>query len=303
MSDETPIEASAPPAAEAPVETGTPSEQIESQLQALRREKEELEAYRENARRMVTHDGAWSEDYEKAARHLMSDAGYEPESIDSWVEWQKTQLEDGTTSTPEEVSAPAIAPKDPPVSAPNNDQSDYIKKLEARLNDLENKAGDTQVQVLQRHLEDTLDRTFQQHDAVTGLLGKIQRFSGESASEHEKRTAILREDIKKETLEAVRRKTAAGGKFDPSWFDVEAEKAANSVVAKLRAVIGDPDRLMRAPETVTGEDSIRREGPVEDPKWKSGMGPADAQSMVKDFSTDKLLEGLDELVKQPGSRA
>ena len=297
------VSKNAPGAPDTEEVAGTPNtSDLEFEVRKLREEKQELEAYRERARRMVTHDGSWDDEYEQAARHLMSDAGYEPDAIDSWIKYQQAQTtgapevpQDETMTRPNTNSAP------PQKDVDGDPRDEMIQKLQQRLDALETQSGDTRLQVLQRQLEETLDSTFRSHDPVVGLLEKIKRLAGDDDMSN--RTSILREDIKKATLENIKRKTAAGGQFDPSWFEREAKAAADEVVNKLRAVIGDPDRLMRAPETVTGQDEIRRGVPVQDPKWESGDSPAVAQGKTREFSTDKLLEGIELLNKGGASRA
>lgn len=268
------------------------------QLTRAQEDLEEARRVREAARRLVTNDGTFDEQYEQAARLLMADAGVEPPLIDEWVESQRAALH-GNQTEGEQMSED-IRPTEA-AKAGGDQRDEYIKTLESRLQALEAKGEDTRLQYLEDRFNQTLDSVVNEYDPVKGLIGKLEALSGSETSDE--RVARIREDIKRATLDNIRRKTAAGGKFDPSWFEREAKEAADQEVAKLRAVIGDPDRLMRVSETVTGEDQIRRGGPVEDPKWESGMGLSEAQGKAKDWTAAKVMEALDELARPGDSRA
>ena len=61
----------------------------------------------------------------------------------------------------------------------------------------------------------------------------------------------------------------------------------------LNSVIGDPDKIQRAPETAT-EDSLFNKPPVKAPEYEKGDDMGDINVKARDWTLDTLLRGARE---------
>lgn len=126
------------------------------------------------------------------------------------------------------------------------------------------------------------------------MLSKLEEINGKDAL-FEARAAIER-DIRQQTLDNLRARRTAAGVFEEAWINEESAKATEQVLAKYRSVIGDPNRLGRAPETDSGAGSIFNRPAVPAPRWKPGVTAGDMESALDAFNKDalsRLAAGLD----------
>ena len=86
----------------------------------------------------------------------------------------------------------------------------------------------------------------------------------------------------------LRARRSAAGTFEEAWVSEETAKATDQVLAKYRSVIGDPNKLGRAPETDSSTNAIFSRPAVQAPRWKSGMRPGDAETALDAYNKDAL---------------
>lgn len=259
-----------------------------SDLVSSYRKAEDLERYREHARRMVTNDGTIDEGYIEAARTIMNDAGYDEAQIEDWIQQQQAMVEEAQRQYEEpNFMADSNTDTSPETSGGNEALLKRIEQLENQLLQNQQNTEQVSVQMLERQLTSAID-TAQKSTHVKGLMESLDNLGGDS----EARKEFFRNEIKNKTLDRIKRKKQAGGRFDPSWFEIESEKAAEEVAQNLRTVIGDPNLLRKAPETDAGQDILMPKGPVKEPNLPRTADISDRISEAQRFTSEKLLEGL-----------
>ena len=126
------------------------------------------------------------------------------------------------------------------------------------------------------------------------MLSKLEEINGKEALSGAR--AAIERDIRQQTLDNLRARRTQAGVFEEAWISEESAKATEQVLAKYRSVIGDPNRLGRAPETDSGAGSIFNRPAVPAPRWKPGVSNGDIESALDAFNKDalsRLAAGLD----------
>jgi hypothetical protein len=126
------------------------------------------------------------------------------------------------------------------------------------------------------------------------MLGKLEEINGKEALSGAR--AAIERDIRQQTLDNLRTRRTAAGVFEEAWISEESAKATEQVLAKYRSVIGDPNRLGRAPETDSGAGSMFNRPAVPAPRWKPGLSTGDVESALDAYNKDalsRLAAGLD----------
>lgn len=254
-------------------------------LLKVQEEVESLREYRDLARKIVTNDGTIDEDYEIAARHIMYDAGFEPDQIDEWVEAQKQAARGGGVVPFEDEEYMSDTNRQ---QAPTDDGlRREIEALKAELREVRSRAEGTDVRTLEQALSEKVSGAVSSEE-LARVLDRINDLGGDP----EARKKFAQDEIRRITLENIKRRRSSGAQFNPQWFDEETQKAAKEVADKFRTVIGDPDKLRRAPETDAGQDWLIPRGPVKDPDLPKNADISQRISEAQRFGTEKLLEGL-----------
>lgn len=255
-----------------------------------REQVEHLRKYRDMARSIVSSDGTMDENYEQAARFVLQDAGYEPEQIDAWIQFQRQQSEQDPSYF-EGAEEPGVSYEDQFQMSDNNASEDprdrEIAALKAQLQEVQARVEGTDVRTLEERLTSKVDEATR-NEKLTSLLQTLDGLGGDPES----RKKFARDEIRRITLERIKRRKAGGGQFDPRWFDEETQKAAEDVAEKFRTVIGDPNLLRKAPETDAGQDILMPKGPVKEPNLPPTADISDRISEAQRYTTEKLLEQL-----------
>jgi hypothetical protein len=246
------------------------------------KEVEGLRQYKEHASRLMAGDAVPLEQREESVRFVMSEAGYEPSQIDEYWSTAQEAMREGdddmadATGTGEQTTPPATEPAAAPAPV--------APEVQARLDALEARLSESSVDQLKVRLDAAVDGSLDSNAGMKVLLGKSTEFGGE---EPEART-VLKDELSRQTLEFLRARKARGERFDPGWFAEEANRAAEAVFRRYRTVIGDPDKLRRAPETAAGEDNLAERKPVPVPELERQDGPAEARHKALTWTTDVL---------------
>lgn len=251
-------------------------------------EVEGLREYKKHARTLMQGDGEWTEERELATRAVMSDAGYSPEMIEAWVEQvqqggEEPEGEDMTT-----VTGSQPTPEGEETGGGEDPRDQQIRELQARLEQIEQRTTQNRTDDLKLRLDQAVSGALDESEAVRTLLTAAERLNG--PDEDGRRKSQIAAQLREQTLERLRQRKARGGHFSPEWFQEEALKAADVVADAYRSVIGDPAKLGRAPETVTGEDMFRSLKPVEEPKPDRNADQATRRQMALDYTEGTLME-------------
>ena len=192
--------------------------------------------------------------------------------------------------------------EDPEVGGQTEEDDDADVDLVAQsILDAQNRAAVAEEEVrrikaerLGTHMNDQITDAIDSVNDGRTLLGKLRELNGDEAAKNAR--AAIERDIRQTTLDMLRSRRDAAGTFNEAWVAEEARRATESVIAKYRSVIGDPNKLGRAPETASGSDYFASRKPVPAPKWKPGMRTGDVDGLLQDYNTDvlsRLASGLD----------
>jgi hypothetical protein len=227
---------------------------------------------------------------EQAARQLLLDMGYRGNEVDQYVQdWMANQQGDTMATEPtdnnvggddddrsaEQVAEAIMAAQRQAAAAQEELQRMKAEQLNTRLN----------AQVMLGLETNQSARTM--FDKLGEINGKDALASARSAIE---------KDIRQQTLDNLRSRRTAAGVFEEAWIPEESARATEQVLAKYRSVIGDPNRLGRAPETDSGASAILNRPAVQPPRWKSGTSNGDIEAALDAYNKDalsRLVAGLD----------
>lgn len=268
------------------------------ELTKAKQEMETLSKFREAALTVMRQDVP-SDMKTEAARQLLRDAGFPENEIDRQVgAWANGGQEDEDYEMVDENEDPEVG-GDPGDEDDGDDEDvevvarsimDAQRRAEAAEEEVRRIKAERLGNFMDNQITGALDGV---QDART-LVSKLRELNGDEAAKNA-RVAIER-DIRQQTLDNLRMRRDASGTFNEAWVAEEAKRATESVVAKYRSVIGDPNKLGRAPETASGSDYFVSRKPVPAPKWKPGMKTGDIETQLNAYNSDvlsRLAAGLD----------
>lgn len=244
-----------------------------------------LEKFREQAGILMQGPSYDPQSYESAVRYVMSDQGWSPAQIDEYVEMQRNPTPSGESDMPPQDHEPAQPAADPALDDEYDGRFDEQEEQNLRIQE---RLDRVEVDGLRTALNESLDRVLDSDPHIGKMLTKAKELGG--ADSDPKRRELLRKEIADATLQRMRSRRSREGHLDRNWFREESQKAAESVAERYRTVIGDPDLLMRVPETAAGQDSLRKPEPVVIPKHEIGRSPSDGMAIAKKYTKDSLLE-------------
>lgn len=217
---------------------------------------------------------------EQAARELLVGMGYKGDDVDNYVsEWMESQnQEQGTTrmskneDNKNETSAEEVANAILQAQQQSEQTSQELNRMKA---DQLNSRMNTQIMM-------GLDY----NKEATTMLKKLEEINGKEASFAAK--MAFERDIREQSLNNLRARRSAAGTFEEAWVSEETAKATDQVLAKYRSVIGDPNKLGRAPETDSSTNAIFSRPAVQAPRWKPGTRPGDTETALDAYNKDAL---------------
>lgn len=235
-----------------------------------------LAEYRQHASSLMNPETLAPQEREHSMRYLLSAEGYSPTQIEEHIEASRTAYEGM-----EDMEADVDPGQQSQAPLPTEDEAarNQIAKVQHQQNKMV-------VDMLKKDLDGTLDRVMEQNPTVQNLLNKSRQLAGEEG--FGERQVGIRQEIQRVTLDLMRQRRNRGERFDKSWFDQETSKAADTVYQRIRSVIGDPDKVQRAPETASGTDHFRSTPPVPTPTFESGDNMGTATDKAHDFTVDTL---------------
>jgi hypothetical protein len=289
---ETPTETTAPaetpaPEADAPAPVNLDQkimvngeELSPQQILDQQRELEALRKYRDAASNLMkAGDNELNEAREQNIRYVMSQEGYEPDQINGYVE----QLR--------QASAPQITPHSDNTSLAEEvgmTADPRVDDMAKRMAVMEEREKEMRVNELRSKLE-TASTKAVGHKDLTSISDSFKRIHGDDG--HQDRMDVINEEVHKEILSQLRRARAGGAEINDSIINQASENAAQTVAKRYRTVIGDPNKLGRAPETASGNTQFYQKKPVELPKFQPGKDTTGTvYDKARKFAEDSLLD-------------
>lgn len=310
MVDETQFDDTADTELDAAVEsTPTPVVDMDARVRAggqeipvseLLKAKEDLEYLRQDYSKLVSFRDATSKVMrpdvdpsvkEQAARQLLMDMGYRNEEVENYVQdWMSNQNQGASTRMTDTTNNRGGTDDDN--SAEEVAQAILQAQQEAaRANEELNRM---KADHLNNKLNTQIVMGLEMNEGARTMLGKLQEINGKEALTGAR--AAIERDIRQQTLDNLRSRRTAAGTFEEAWISEESARATDQVLAKYRSVIGDPNRLGRAPETDSSASAFLNRKPVSAPKWKPGMSTGDMETALDAYNKDalnRLVAGLD----------
>lgn len=248
----------------------------------------ELENYKRAASAVMKGDQVPDTDRENAMRYLMQSEGYTPSQIEEYIQESKqvyTQTVEAEKMINEEPT-----PNQPVVDEAARGQLDALQKQNSQM----------MVDMLKTNLSTSMEKTMSQNQSIQTLINKSRQLNGEEDLGN--RVNSIRDEVQRMALENMRQRRSRGEKFDKAWFDEETNKAADTVYQRIRSVIGDPDKIQRAPETASDVESFMKKPAVPAPNFEIGDRVGDVHSKAHDFTVDQLSRLAGDLAQGGESR-
>jgi hypothetical protein len=244
----------------------------------------DLEEYKKNASMLVKNTPMSPEDRNKAMRYILEKEGYAPSQIDEQLRATQAMYDTDEQNEPnEQYEEPQYAPEPQATPESPSGVDEEARDEIARMKQQNNKL---QVDMLKRDLGESMQRVMNSNDSVRKLFDKSKELAGEEG--FAERAAGIQSEIQRIALENMRSRRNSGERFDKSWFDQETNKAADTVYQRIRSVIGDPDKIQRAPETASDVESFISKPPVADPTYERGDNMGTSTDKSHDFTVDAL---------------
>jgi hypothetical protein len=248
-------------------------------LEYLRQDYSKLVAFRDATSKVMRPDIDPSVK-EQAARQLLVDMGYRGDEVDQYVQdWMQAQSGQGENMVDE-------APEQDGGDDDSAEQvADAILRAQQEARQASEQLNRMRAEQLNSRMNTQIMMGLDLNQDARTMLGKLEEINGKEASSAAR--AAFERDIRQQTLENLKNRRAAAGTFEEAWISEESARATQEVLAKYRSVIGDPNRLGRAPETAVGE-SILSSKPIQAPRWKPGVSAGDIESALDAFNKDAL---------------
>ena len=220
---------------------------------------------------------------EQAARELLVGMGYKGDDVENYVsEWMESQnQEQGTTRMSKNESKES-----------NNDETSAEEVANAILQAQQQSENTSQelnrmkAEQLNSRMNTQIMMGLDYNKEATTMLGKLEEINGKEAAFAAK--MAFERDIREQSLNNLRARRSAAGTFEEAWVSEETARATDQVLAKYRSVIGDPNKLGRAPETDSSTNAIFSRPAVQAPRWKSGMKPGEVETALEAYNKDAL---------------
>ena len=251
-------------------------------LLKAKQDNEFLIEYQKHASKLMRSEGVPSDEREQSVRWVMTAEGYTPEQINEYVGYMN-QMGQEQQPAPEQPQA-----EQPQAQQPENQHDDTkTREMEERMAQQEHALRQQQVAQMRRNLDSSVEQTMGSSTDIQSLVDAAKRLGGDDNASSSR--AALRADLERETVSELKRMRASGVNVDDRSFAEAANKAAEVVANRYRAVIGDPNLVRRAPETDSGQDTFVSNKPIETPQFQKGQDTfATAQDKVRKFTEDSL---------------
>lgn len=266
--------------------------EAKEQLESMSSEIESLRAFKESTNQLMSDNLGWDQKMQ-AARVVLSESGYTPEQIETYIQdYQGVMEEEDNTFEEIEEDEPVMQEVEYE-DDPRINEAQHV----ARQSAAEFKAF--RLQMLQREMDRGIKNAIDTNSDISVLLGRLP--DNQEGKDNAK--ARLQQQVHDQTLKYLQERKAREGTFSEAWVDEAAERATNEVVGTYRTVIGDLDSIGRSPETVSGEPTLSSTPPVPEPEYKEGMNRGVVDKSVNDWTTDALSRLADETSAGEESKA
>jgi hypothetical protein len=269
------------PQAEAPKEEAAPKGPSTEEFENQAKELELLREYRRAAGNLMkAQDAEMTEEKESDMRFVMAYEGFDDHQINEQINNMKqAQQNQGVVpyeGTPEQNAQPQ----------PQNDPR--VEDVERRMAQVEERERTMRLEQLQNKLNAAVSQV-QTGGEIDKISSSFKRIHGDEG--HDERMNVIGEDIHREMVSHLRKIRSAGGSVTDDAIRQASESAAETVAKRYRTVIGDPNKLGRAPETASGQTQFYQKKPIDVPSFQPGKDSAGSvYDKARKFAEDTLLD-------------
>jgi len=240
----------------------------------------DLKEYQKNASLLVRGGSMDPNERVGAMKYILEKEGYSPAQIDAQIQASQ-EVYDTAYEEEEGYEEPMTEQNETPPAPTNVDP-----EARAEIDKVRYQNNQMMVDMLKTNLNSSMDKTMGSNPNIKTLLDKSKQLAGEEG--FKERSDNIRSEVQRIAMEGMRSRRNRGEKFDKSWFDQETTKAADSVYQRIRSVIGDPDKIQRAPETASDFEQFTSKPPVPAPTFEKGDNMGSASDKARDFTVDTL---------------
>ena len=235
-------------------------------------EADKLAEYRRHTATLVK-GGAEGGEKETAMRYILAAEGYEPEQINQYIADVRGE---GAEAEPGDVGVT------------NQGANDELGALRQEMAALREQTKQQKYNALAREMASQMDRALTGDKDLATLMSKIKDLKGSEGLGEAEET--IKAEIQARTVKLLQSRMALTGlSVDEQWVKDELPKAAKATYKSYLSVIGDPNKIMRAPETATGLDILKSRAPVPAPKFERGDKMGTVQNKSRDWANDMLV--------------
>lgn len=219
----------------------------------------------ENANRAMFDGNRVLEDRKAGIRTSLEVIGMEPQAIENYL----------ANAFPEQGETP---------------QQKETKEMRGQIEALEATVTKQRLAVLSDSLDTQLDGVLD-NDPNVSLYLKVAKDVG-GPEQVVRAKAVIRRELRKATIGGLAAKRAElGGEVDKSWIRPALAEVLGGVLETVGgAVIGDPNKIGKAPETDTGMSALLQAKPVAPPDVKALKGRmAEVDKASDEWMTDSLV--------------
>jgi len=183
----------------------------------------------------------------------------------------------------------------------NKELLERLARMEKRMEDGEKSRKTERWTLARKKMERQVKDLVANDPGIQKLVqGRLDLQDWPSEDEKNKTRKILEDAIQKDlwgsTVEGLKEKAdLSGGKWEEEWIDEATTKASSQVQEKFRAVIADPAKLRRSPETVTGLEGLeglKDKTPIEAPQFKPELTTTEMEEQATKHAVDSLMRGM-----------
>lgn len=263
-------------------------------------EVEKLRKYKEFAGYLMRdNDPTLTSRKREALTYIMEMEGYGKEEIyrylDAMEQQQNAPQMEPSADEHHEQEYPDMGTAGQPLGGEEVRGNEEIAELRAEIERLRGQHRQETTQILRGKLNDALKSQIE--GGVGGLMQTVERLNPEGKDAFQE---SIKADLERELIDRLQKRKNTTGTFDVNWVDEEASRATESLVRKYRAVIGDPDRVARVPETDAGSDGIKRVEPPKDPSFDASRDDMATVSGKARSYTEQALRSLADEVDKGG---
>lgn len=265
--------------AESPTEKAAPKGPSAEEFENQAKELELLREYRRAAGNLMkAQDAEMSAEKESDMRFVMAYEGFDDHQINEYINNMKqVQTNEGVVpydGTPEQNVQPQNDPR--------------VEDVERRMAQVEERERAMRLEQLQNKLSDAVSQV-QTGGEIEKISSSFKRIHGDEG--HDERMNVIGEDIHREMVSHLRKIRSAGGSVTDDAIRQASESAAEIVAKRYRTVIGDPNKLGRAPETASGQTQFYQKKPIDVPSFTPGKDSAGSvYDKARKFAEDTLLD-------------